>query len=46
MTYRDQVFKYLEHLVIDKEKLTDEVTRLALNKELWNSIVVPKQPAR
>ena len=46
MTYRDQVFKYLEHLVIDKEKLTDEVTSLALNKELWNSIVVPKQPAR
>ena len=46
MTYRDQVFKYLEHLIINKENLTDEVTSLALEKELWNSIVAPKQPAR
>ena len=37
MTYQDQVFKYLEHLIIKKENLTDEVTSLALKKELWNS---------
>ena len=35
MTYRLQIFKYQEHLVIDKENLTDEVTSLALNEKFW-----------
>ena len=32
MAYRDRVFKHLEHLIINKEKLTDEVTSLALKR--------------
>ena len=45
LSYRDKVYQHLEHLILDKEQLQEELTKIANDKKLWKSIVMPKKPA-
>ncbi|CAM4558512.1 unnamed protein product [Leuciscus chuanchicus] len=46
ISYRDYVYRYYEHLDLDKERLHEELTSMSKERGLWRNIVAPKKPAR